>query len=37
MIKVPDMLLSGNHAKIAAWREQQALERTRSNRPDLID
>ena len=36
-LKVPDMLLSGNHAKIAAWREQQALERTRANRPDLID
>ena len=35
-LKVPDMLLSGNHAKIAAWREQQALERTRANRPDLI-
>jgi len=35
-LKVPDMLLSGNHAKIAAWREQQALERTRTNRPDLL-
>jgi tRNA (guanine37-N1)-methyltransferase len=34
-MKVPDILLSGNHAKIAAWREQQAVARTRENRPDL--
>lgn len=32
---VPDVLLSGNHAKIAAWRKAQAEERTRSRRPDL--
>ena len=32
---VPEILLSGNHAKIAAWREEQALVRTRENRPDL--
>lgn len=35
-LKVPDILLSGNHAKIAEWRAQQALERTRQQRPDLL-
>ena len=35
-LKVPDILLSGNHGKIAEWREQQALERTRRVRPDLL-
>jgi tRNA (guanine37-N1)-methyltransferase len=34
--KVPDVLLSGNHAEIAAWRKEQALQRTRNNRPDLL-
>ena len=34
--KVPDVLLSGNHAEIAAWRRERALERTRRNRPDLL-
>ncbi|MFL6584040.1 MAG: tRNA (guanosine(37)-N1)-methyltransferase TrmD [Chthoniobacterales bacterium] len=34
--KVPDVLLSGNHAQIAAWRKEQALRRTRANRPDLL-
>lgn len=34
--KVPDILLSGNHAKIAAWRQQQGLEKTRRVRPDLL-
>jgi len=34
--KVPDVLLSGNHAEIAAWRKEQALKRTRENRPDLL-
>jgi tRNA (guanine37-N1)-methyltransferase len=34
--KVPDVLLSGNHAQIAKWRKQQALERTKQNRPDLL-
>ena len=29
--------LDGNHAKIAEWRHLQALERTRTNRPDLLD
>ncbi|MCW2840111.1 MAG: tRNA ((37)-N1)-methyltransferase TrmD, partial [Aeromicrobium sp.] len=35
--EVPDVLLSGNHAAIAAWRHEQALERTRQRRPDLLD
>jgi tRNA (guanine37-N1)-methyltransferase len=34
--KVPEVLLSGNHAAIAAWRKEQALQRTRKNRPDLL-
>ncbi len=34
--KVPDVLLSGNHGEIAAWREEQALARTKQNRPDLL-
>jgi len=33
--KVPDVLLSGNHAQIAKWRREQALKRTKQNRPDL--
>ncbi len=33
---VPEVLLSGNHAKIAKWREQKALEITKIKRPDLI-
>ena len=33
--KVPDVLLSGNHAVIEAWRREQARERTRLRRPDL--
>jgi tRNA (guanine37-N1)-methyltransferase len=35
-LKVPEILLGGNHAKIAAWRHEQALERTRKVRPDLL-
>jgi tRNA (guanine37-N1)-methyltransferase len=35
-LKVPDILVSGDHAKIAQWRAAQALERTRKNRPDLL-
>jgi len=35
--KVPEILLSGNQAKIDEWREQQAYERTKSIRPDLLD
>jgi tRNA (guanine37-N1)-methyltransferase len=34
--KVPDVLLSGNHAQIAKWRKQRALKRTKQNRPDLL-
>lgn len=33
--RVPDVLLSGNHAEIARWRAQEAAERTRRQRPDL--
>ena len=33
---VPDILLGGDHAKIAAWRAQQSLERTARLRPDLL-
>jgi tRNA (guanine37-N1)-methyltransferase len=36
-LDVPDVLLSGDHAKVAAWRREQALERTRARRPDLLD
>jgi tRNA (guanine37-N1)-methyltransferase len=34
---VPDILLSGDHARIAQWRRQQALLRTRQRRPDLLE
>lgn len=34
-LEVPEILLSGDHAKIAAWRHEQQLERTRTRRPDL--
>src|SRR5690606_6632199 len=33
---VPDVLLSGNHAEIAAWRHEQRLARTAARRPDLL-
>lgn len=35
-MSVPEVFLSGNHAKIQAWKKVKALERTRSNRPDLL-
>ena len=35
--KVPDILLSGDHQKISKWRLEQALNRTRLLRPDLLD
>ncbi len=35
-LKVPDVLLSGNHKKIEAWREEEALKRTEERRPDLL-
>jgi tRNA (guanine37-N1)-methyltransferase len=34
--RVPDILLSGDHARIARWRRQQALLRTKQRRPDLL-
>jgi tRNA (guanine37-N1)-methyltransferase len=34
--KVPDVLLSGNHAEIATWRKEEAFKRTEENRPDLL-
>jgi tRNA (guanine37-N1)-methyltransferase len=36
-MKVPEILLSGDHARIAQWRRQQSLERTQAWRPDLLD
>jgi tRNA (guanine37-N1)-methyltransferase len=35
-VEVPDILLSGDHGKVDAWRHQQRLERTRQRRPDLL-
>ncbi len=35
-LAVPDVLLSGDHAKITAWRKQQSLDLTRQRRPDLL-
>lgn len=35
-LKVPKVLLSGNHAKIEKWRREKALEITKQNRPDLL-
>ena len=34
--KIPEVLLSGNHAQIAKWRKEQAKARTEKNRPDLL-
>ena len=34
---VPDILLSGNHAAVAAWKRQQSLLRTKQRRPDLLE
>lgn len=34
--RVPDVLLSGHHAQIARWRHEQAKERTKARRPDLL-
>lgn len=36
-LDVPEILLSGDHGRVAAWRREQALERTRERRPDLLD
>ena len=35
-LRVPEVLLSGDHAKIAGWRREQAMARTRERRPDLL-
>lgn len=35
-LKVPEVLLNGNHKEIEAWRRQQALARTQARRPDLL-
>lgn len=35
-LSVPEVLLSGNHEKVDAWRREQSLEITRKNRPDLL-
>ena len=36
-MKVPDVLISGDHAKIKAWRDEMRIKRTKERRPDLID
>ena len=36
-MRVPDVLLSGNHAAIESWRREAAREKTRRNRPDLLE
>jgi len=36
-LAVPDVLLSGNHQKIAKWREEESLHRTQKRRPDLLE
>ena len=36
-MKVPDVLLSGHAAKIEEWRHEQAVQRTKNRRPDILD
>lgn len=36
-LKVPEVLKSGNHVKIEAWRREQAVKKTKANRPDLLN
>ena len=36
-MKAPEILLSGDHGKIAQWRKEQSIERTRKCRPDLLE
>ena len=36
-LKVPEVLLSGDHARIKQWREEQALENTKKRRKDLLE
>jgi tRNA (guanine37-N1)-methyltransferase len=35
-LKVPEILLTGDHQRIAKWREESSLERTKKQRPDLL-
>jgi tRNA (guanine37-N1)-methyltransferase len=35
-MRVPEVLLSGDHARVAEWRREQSLKRTRERRPDLL-
>jgi tRNA (guanine37-N1)-methyltransferase len=35
-MKVPQLLLTGDHSKIEKWREKEAIKRTKSKRPDLL-
>ena len=35
-LKVPDVLVSGNHEKVRQWREEQSLKITKERRPDLL-
>jgi tRNA (guanine37-N1)-methyltransferase len=35
--RIPDILLSGNHAEIAQWRRRESLKRTLEHRPDLLE
>jgi len=35
--KVPEVLISGNHGKIAKWRKEKTIEKTKRKRPDLLD
>jgi tRNA (guanine37-N1)-methyltransferase len=37
VLRVPDVLMSGNHAEIRRWRKREALSRTLARRPDLLD
>jgi len=36
-LKVPDILLSGHHAKIEEWKAEMSIKRTKENRPDLLE
>jgi tRNA (guanine37-N1)-methyltransferase len=36
-MEVPEILLSGNHGKVAKWRDEQARKRTTERRPDLLE
>jgi tRNA (guanine37-N1)-methyltransferase len=36
-MEVPEVLLSGDHAKIAKWRQEQSIKRTQERRPDLLE